>query len=388
MARILLLLTRTHWRDFRLYDIQGPALLEAGHEVIYVSGCSQTLTEHAFNWVTLSNQERWLARRTGSLNLYIRIFKLKPDVVQLCSLEQLPLGLALKARRVCRVIYDCREDMASALYERRKTFPVWIRRGIFRSVRALELFVGRQFDGIITADPGVYDLFDSTANQRKLICFNSALLKQFPASYPNLIDRKYDIAVLGSMSSLRSGTHHVLDALRLLHLEGISARLLLIGQPEGEMSKALKERIDKYGLKRYVHCTGWVTHSKVPALLAQARIGIVPLLDYPKFHRNIACKAFEYMAVGMPTIASDLPPQRLFLSDETSFFFPPGDVNALATAIRTLLMDCVRSIQMGKLAREAVEERWNGEREQEKLRQFYFKIMYLPPQIGKKPIYV
>jgi glycosyltransferase involved in cell wall biosynthesis len=273
--------------------------------------------------------------------------------------------------------------MASALYERRKSLPGWMRRGIFRGVRAIESAAAYRFDGIITADPGVYELFGATPDERKLICFNSALLKQFPTNFPSLAERKYDLVLLGSMSSIRSGAHNVIDALSLLKEEGMPVRLLLIGQPEGEMVDAIKERIERYGLKQYVDCTGLIFHSEVPRVLAQARIGIVSLLDYPKFHLNIACKAFEYMACGMPTIASDLPPQRLFLNDEMGIFYPPGDVHALAAAIRTLLMDCKRACQMGKLARVAVEECWNGEKEQEKLKEFYSRIIDLPPRGGK-----
>ncbi|MCX5807667.1 MAG: glycosyltransferase [Proteobacteria bacterium] len=184
--------------------------------------------------------------------------------------------------------------------------------------------------------------------------------------------------MLGSMSSLRSGTHTVLDALNLLRLEGMPVRLILIGQPEGEMAGAISERIRSYGLEQYVNCTGLLPHSSIPAVLAQARLGIVPLLDYPKFHRNIACKAFEYMASGMPTIASDLPPQRLFLTDETSILYAPGDTASLAAAVRALLVDRERAEKMGKLARVAMEEHWNGEIEQEKLRKFYWRLLDFP----------
>jgi glycosyltransferase involved in cell wall biosynthesis len=377
MSRIVLLLTRTPWQDFRLYDIQGPALVEAGHEVIYVSGGPEGNTEHSFIWITISAKERWLARRTGCFSLFRRIVILKPDVVQLCSFEQLPLGILLKLMHSCRVIYDCREDMASALYERSNTFPLWVRKIIYRSVRTLESVAGYCFDGIITADPGVYELFESMPPERKLICFNTALLKQFPSSFPQLSEREYDVAVLGSMSSFRSGTHELLDALNMLHLDGLLVKMLLIGEPENEMAMLLRNRINRFELMKYVHITGWLPHSAVPYALARARIGIVPLLDYPKFHRNIACKAFEYMACGMPIVASDLPPQRLFLNDEIAIFYPPGDIYALSKAIQSLLLDLNRSDKMGKIARAKVEKEWNGEIEQEKLKLFYFKIVRL-----------
>jgi len=382
MARILFLLTRTPWRDFRPYDIQAPALIDAGYVVIYASNAEEEVAERDFDWMLLDKKECKLARRIGALSLYRKVLQARPDIVQLCSLEQLPLGIVLAWLGKCKVVYDCREDMASALYERRNRYPVLIRKMIFKMVRIIEGLADRYFDGVITADPGVYELFDQMPKERKLICYNAALLKQFPNIYPALGLREFELVVLGSMSSHRSGTQDVLDAMNILHSNGHKVKLLLIGAPENEMVDEIQNRIDSYGLQAYVHCTGLLSHSDVQSELIKAKIGIVSLHDYPKFHRNIACKAFEYMACGMPTIASDLPPQRLFLDDSVALFYPPGDVGALAENILSLIRDEASMGQMGNLARKLVDKEWNGDREQSKLKDFYGRLLQLPGRCG------
>lgn len=378
MARIAFVLSKTPWRDRRPFFRQGPVLAARGHELLYAAAPPDDDTEHPFRWIALSPSERRLARRTGGLNLYAKIRGLDADLVQLCSLELLPLGVALKASTGARVVYDCREDIASALFERRKSLPLWARHLLFRSVRALEGLAARRFDAFVTADPGVRDLHARMPSTRKHVFYNTALLSQFPRSYPPLAEREYDIAVLGSLSSNRSGAQDVVEALGLLAERGLRLRALFVGEPENEMRSLLRDRIQKHRLDDRITITGHLPHELVASALAKARIGIVPLHDHPKFHRNIACKAFEYMSCGMPTIASDLPPQHLFLDDQIARFYPCGDVAALADAILELHDAGALLDVMGERARQAVEDRWNGELDQMAYAEFIERILSMP----------
>ena len=378
MACIAFVLTKTPWGDRRQFHRQGPALTERGHEVLYLAAEPDREMSHPFQYIVLTEGERRLARRIGGLNLIRKLHALAPDLVQLCSLELLPLGLALKLFGRTKVVYDCREDIAAALRERRKRLPAWARDLVFRAVRRLERAAAKRFDGIVTADPGVYELHDAMPDARKHIFYNTALLSQFPGDYPALDERPFELAVLGSMSSERSGAHQVLDALVKLEERGLKPRLLLIGKPENDVVSALRDRIEGHGLADRIEITGHLPHHEIAAQLVRARVGIVPLLDYPKFHRNIACKAFEYMACGMPTISSDLPPQHLFLTPEIASFYACGDVGGLADRIEEMLNDPEHCSAMGTQARRDVEDRWNGENDQASYSMFLESLLEMP----------
>ncbi len=378
MAGIGFVLSKTPWRDRRQFFRQGPALVAAGHDVVYVAGRPDESLAHPFRYVPLSDRERRIARLTGGLNLVPRIRSFRCDLIQLCSVELLPLGFALKLLGGSRVVYDCREDIASAVFERRKGLPTWLRRVLHGAIRTIEDLAARRFDGIVTADPAVAELHAAMPTERKHVFYNTGLLSQFPRDYPPIATRPFDLAVLGSVGSLRSGTPTVLDALELLASRGLRPRLLLIGRPKPEVATEIEERLERYDLSHQVTITGHLPHEEVAGRLAQAKIGIVPLLDFPKFRRNIACKAFEYMACGMPTIASDLPPQRIFLHEENSVFFECGDTKALADRIEELLGDPDRCQRLGDRAREDVEARWNAEREQRDYCAFYSKLLGMP----------
>ena len=104
MARIGFLMTRTPWYDQRQYHRQGPALLAEGHTVVYLAGIPPDIDlDYPYEPVPLSAAERKTAARTGGFNLLRKVARARLDLLQICSIELLPLGIALKLLGVTKV---------------------------------------------------------------------------------------------------------------------------------------------------------------------------------------------------------------------------------------------------------------------------------------------
>ena len=87
--------------------------------------------------------------------------------------------------------------------------------------------------------------------------------------------------------------------------------------------------------------TGFVPHAEVRGRLAGAGVAVVPLPDrlMSRFFTS-PLKVFDYMAAGVPVVASDLPALHDVLQDgDNALLVPPDDPQALATAIRRLLVN-------------------------------------------------
>jgi glycosyltransferase involved in cell wall biosynthesis len=83
-------------------------------------------------------------------------------------------------------------------------------------------------------------------------------------------------------------------------------------------------------------------------------------------------KVFEYMACGLPLVASDLPSLRYIMQQsEAGLTAKADDSAAHAAAIRRLLDDPALARQLGENGRRFVYATHNWEREGEKLIQFY-----------------
>jgi len=334
--------------------------------------------EAPFRIASLSDGQRRWARLTGALNLFRSVLRWRPDAVQLNSIEQLPLGIALKLLTRCVVVYDNREDMFNSMLHSKVRFPLWQRRLLARATRLIEGLGDRLFDGIVTADPGTGEVHSAMPPERRMVFYNAAMLPAFGSDHPPLVQRDVDLVLMGSMSK-RSGIMVLVDALAELHRRGRELRTLLLGDLPPEVSDEVHRRLEDLGLAAGVQVTGRVPPEEVPSWLRRARIGLVLLLDDPKFRNNIAKKAFEYMACRMPTVSSDLPPERIFLRHgHNALLFEPGNPKALADTVELLLDDPGMAQRLADQARADAEKDWNAKLEQEKLRGFYRTLLESP----------
>ncbi len=78
---------------------------------------------------------------------------------------------------------------------------------------------------------------------------------------------------------------------------------------------------------------------------------------FPSVKEGWGLVAMEALSVGLPLIASDIPVFREYLDpDETALLVPPGDVGALAAAMRRLVEDPETRMQLAAAGREMVEQ--------------------------------
>ncbi len=143
--------------------------------------------------------------------------------------------------------------------------------------------------------------------------------------------------VIGFAGSLKPwhGTETLLDAFGLLHGLVPGVRLLMVG--EGPMGETLRAHVAERGLRSAVTFTGSVDHSEMPDLLAAMDVGVAPYFDAPNFYFS-PLKIYEYMAAGLPVIASDAGDIGSLVRDgETGLLCAPGDPVSLFTALHCLI---------------------------------------------------
>jgi glycosyltransferase involved in cell wall biosynthesis len=98
---------------------------------------------------------------------------------------------------------------------------------------------------------------------------------------------------------------------------------------------------------------GPIPHRQLPAVLAEADIGLVPYARDASDHLS-PLKLFEYMAAGLAVVAADLPATRDLASDDEILLVPRSDPEALAAAVAGLAVDEPRRERMGTAARALV----------------------------------
>ncbi|HEY6465118.1 MAG TPA: glycosyltransferase [Candidatus Acidoferrales bacterium] len=349
----------------RSFHRQFLPLAQAGISVRYVSPAPGEGLRDGIHFVPLSQPASGSRALPNHARLLRTLLQQHADIYHFQDPQLLPLGLLFKLCFRKRVIYDAYEDFPS-MAANKSSLPRMLRPIAAHLIAAAEAFAARVFDAVTTADPLTMRRLARQGRSRKLVFYNFPNLDFFSA--PPVTEKRFDLVYRGGLSE-RTGTFLLLDALRLLVNDRPSMRLLLLGYTDSpEADRHLHARIAALGLSSNIEIRGRIPHEEMAAALAEARIGVSPLLDIPKFRLNIPVKIFEYWACGQPVIASDLPPSRPFVRNSAAaVLFPPGDTFALARAIANLLEHPARASEMGQCGRAIIEQRLNNAPESRKL---------------------
>ncbi len=156
-----------------------------------------------------------------------------------------------------------------------------------------------------------------------------------------------------SRSQPRKGIDVLIDALRLLKLEGLQFRARILGS--GIMLETYRSHIRASGLADCVDMPGWI--DDIEPYLAEADIFVLPSRE----EQSGSLAVFEAMRVGIPCVSSacDGMPEDI-RHGENGLLAEPGDPGSLATAIRALICNPADSEKIGKAGRASFEARFSA----------------------------
>lgn len=155
------------------------------------------------------------------------------------------------------------------------------------------------------------------------------------------------VAFIGRLAP-QKGVRTLVEAARLLGAQG-GAQFLLVG--DGPQRPTLEREVRRLGVDDVVHFFGFVSHERVPAVLAHA-----DLLVLPSLYEELGTVLLEAMWVGVPVVASRTGGIPDIIDDGVNgVLVSPGDSEALARAIDRLLSDPDLARRLGEVARERAQ---------------------------------
>jgi glycosyltransferase involved in cell wall biosynthesis len=153
---------------------------------------------------------------------------------------------------------------------------------------------------------------------------------------------------------LQDGIDYLLRALHhLAHdLGRTSFFAIVIGT--GDALESLKRLTTELGLDEHVWFPGFVSDEDLVRYLSSSDICVVPDPSNPFTDRSTMIKIVEYMALGKPVVAFDLPEHRVSAGSAAVYARPNCEV-AFARAIADLMDDPARRQAMGAEGRRRVD---------------------------------
>jgi glycosyltransferase involved in cell wall biosynthesis len=360
-------LTSAHPRhDTRIFIKQCRKLAQHGHEVTLVVadglGHAHDAGVRIVDAGRRGGRLQRMLRTTG--RVYEQAVGLDADIYHLHDPELIPYGLKLK-RRGKKVIFDAHEDVPLQLLGKPYLTPA-ARRILARGFAAYERYACRQFDGIVAATPFIRDKF-ARINPHTIDVNNYPLASEFDAAAPWESKRR-QVCYVGSISAVR-GVRELVRACALLRSD---ARLSIAGSFS---ESALEAEVRCYPAWPSVLSLGHQDRAGVGKVMADSMAGLVTLHPEPNYLDALPVKMFEYMAAGIPVIASDFPLWRGIIDAAgCGVCVDPLDPRAIAEAIDLFVMNPDMARAMGENGRRAIIDRYNWPVESDKLIAFYERL--------------
>lgn len=157
------------------------------------------------------------------------------------------------------------------------------------------------------------------------------------------------------------GLDVAIEALPQIRSRAGPVRLLVVGSGMPAVMDRLRAIAAERGVSDLVHFLGSKPHDELPGIFRQAHIGLAHFQPAPFRVFSFPLKVIEYMAAGMPVIATVDTEAGDLVSRARCGLSLPFDAGSLADAVSSLLLD---PAQCQELANNAVAESrrfdWNA----------------------------
>lgn len=367
--RPMAVVTTAHpWGDPRVFERELAACLEWGVEThVFVPLASPPPAE---GWAAdprlvvhaLPPPRGRLARFRLALGVWRTVLRHGPfALVQFHDPELIPaMALLALLRPDTYVLYDIHEDLPLQLASKAYLAPA-LRAPVARLAACMLHTARSLFTGFAPATEAIAEAWPA-AETRVLHNYPKALFD--PADGQERQPDPHRIVYVGGLSRVR-GTVLAVDAVRAARRRLPGLTLEFIGWVmDPESGQAIAGAVAE----------GWCTHlprlgpRALQARAAGAGVGLVTLLPVPSYLQSLPTKLFEYMAMGIPVLASDFPLWRHLVAGSGAGAVTAPEPGAVAEALVALCSDPARLGRHAQAGRTAYRQRYRWEIESRNLR--------------------
>ena len=283
-----------------------------------------------------------------------------PEILHGHDADALP-PVAAAARRIgIPFIHDAHELWADQ-ENRGRSAPYFAAfRAYYRLVEARLL---PRAAAVLTVSPPIAELLRSRYGLARV-----ELVPNYPDVDPGELPVRRDLHALASLPADTPvilylggilpwrGLEELVDAISLLRTP---AHLVLLGW--GGLAASLQVRAAQRGIASRVHVLPPVPSDEVIGYAADASIGVSPIPPSSlNYSLSLPNKVFQYMAAGVPVVASDFPQVREVVEGSgAGRCIDTRRPEVIAAAIDAILGDRAAARAMGAAGREAIRERYN-----------------------------
>ena len=357
MSRKVCVITTVHPPfDPRVFERGARSLRRAGYDVVLIAPHPRDEERDGVRILGLRrSRSRCVRILTGGWRAFFRALRIRADVYHFHDPEFMPFGVLLQLLRRRPVIYDAHEDYPQHMRSK-GWIPAPARRLASRLVLFVEWVTCRTVACTITPTPTLTERFVRMGARRAETVLNlpsaDFLRTEEDADLPDPVD----VIHVGSLSASR--LEFLLDVAARVSTEHPHSRWAIVGIHDAALPQ-VETLVAARGLVDRVRIIGKVSHERIGEYLRVSRLGVNHHPRERRFDVAIPVKVFEYMAAGLPVVSSELPLLRQLAGDDAIVYVDPGNRDAFATAISSVLATPELAGRLGREGGRLARERLN-----------------------------
>jgi glycosyltransferase involved in cell wall biosynthesis len=167
---------------------------------------------------------------------------------------------------------------------------------------------------------------------------------------------KFVVGYIGSFefAGQEKGVNLLIDTIKEYSKKKNDVHALIVGGPE-KRAEQYRQKINEYGLEKFITLISAVNPNEVPNYIASIDIGwiVYPEVEYLKY-KTSPMKLIEYMAAGKPVIGSDYPSITKIISKDSGCLISNQNPEFIASQLLGISED--ELITMGESAKNEVRQ--------------------------------
>lgn len=352
--------------DTRIFQKECKSLAKAGYDVVLVAPHDRDEVVDGVRIRAVPKPKSRMERliRTAWL-VYKAALEEDADLYHVQNELELLFWVQLLRLRGGKAVYDMHENLKKSIPTKPWIKPLFRPFVVFASMILERILMHKM--------PVIYAENSYIKDYRWVNEHTTVLNMPLTSQLLQISETKYSTPTLGYIGGVtpERGSMATLEVLNRLQEKGYQVNWECIGPIDESHQKELFEIIDRCKLKG-VHLRGYLLPAEGWRIIARCHIGLALLKPIPNYYESYPTKLFEYMALGLPVIISDFPLYRSIVEQEKcGLCVNPESPAEIAEAVQWLLDNPGEAETMGKRGRNATIEKYNWEREQGKLLDFY-----------------